>query len=74
MLTMITWGGPLTHFRWDNIDNMDIKFFSVREIQPSTVGSATTPARTSSNLSNSESEYSPPSIVNINPYIENKNN
>jgi len=32
--TIITWGGPLTHFRWDNIDDMDIKDLSVREIQP----------------------------------------
>ena len=32
--TIITWGGPITHFRWDNIDNMDIKDLSVREIQP----------------------------------------
>jgi hypothetical protein len=32
--TIITWVGPIVHFRWDNIDNMDIKNFSVREIQP----------------------------------------
>jgi len=32
--TIITWGGPIVHFRWDNIDNMDIKDLSVREIQP----------------------------------------
>jgi hypothetical protein len=32
--TIITWGGPTAIFRWDNIDNMDIKFLSVREIQP----------------------------------------
>ncbi len=32
--TIITWGGPITHFRWDNIDDMDIKNLSVREIQP----------------------------------------
>jgi hypothetical protein len=32
--TIITWGGPITHFRWDNIDDMDIKDLSVREIQP----------------------------------------
>jgi hypothetical protein len=32
--TIITWGGPITHFRWDNIDDMDLKDFSVREIQP----------------------------------------
>jgi F5/8 type C domain/Bacterial Ig domain len=71
--TMITWGGPLTHFRWDNIDNMDIKFFTVREIQPPTIGSPTTPVQTSS-TSNNESKYSPPSVVIINPYIENQNN
>ena len=70
---MITWGGPLTHFRWDNIDNMDIKFFTVREIQPPTIGSPTTPVQTSS-TSNNESKYSPPSVVIINPYIENQNN
>jgi F5/8 type C domain/Bacterial Ig domain len=32
--TIITWGGPITQFRWDNIDNMDIKDLSVRELQP----------------------------------------
>ncbi len=32
--TIITWGGPITHFRWDNIDDMDIKDLSVLEIQP----------------------------------------
>ena len=32
--TIITWGGPIAHFRWDNIDNMDIKDLSIREIQP----------------------------------------
>jgi hypothetical protein len=31
---IITWGGPIAIFRWDNIDNMDVKNFSVREIQP----------------------------------------
>ena len=30
---VITWGGPIAIFRWDNIDDMDIKDFSVREIQ-----------------------------------------
>jgi hypothetical protein len=35
--TIITWGGPIVHFRWDNIDDMDIKNFSVREIQPPAV-------------------------------------
>jgi hypothetical protein len=32
--TIITWGGPIALFRWDNVDNMDIKNFSIREIQP----------------------------------------
>ncbi|MGA9845545.1 MAG: hypothetical protein WBQ25_24870 [Nitrososphaeraceae archaeon] len=27
-------GGPIAIFRWDNIDDMDIKFLSVMEIQP----------------------------------------
>jgi hypothetical protein len=31
--TIITWGGPIALFRWDNIDNMDFKNFSIREIQ-----------------------------------------
>jgi hypothetical protein len=31
--TIITWGGSIAIFRWDNIDDMDIKDFSVREIQ-----------------------------------------
>ena len=31
---VITWGGPIAIFRWDNIDDMDVKDFSVREIQP----------------------------------------
>jgi hypothetical protein len=31
---VITWGGPIAVFRWDNIDDMDVKYFSVREIQP----------------------------------------
>lgn len=31
--TIITWGGPIAIFRWDNIDDMDIKYLSVREIQ-----------------------------------------
>jgi len=31
---VITWGGPIAVFRWDNIDNMDVKDFSLREIQP----------------------------------------
>jgi hypothetical protein len=32
--TIITWGGPIALFRWDNIDNMDFKDFSIRELQP----------------------------------------
>ncbi|MDQ6863080.1 MAG: discoidin domain-containing protein [Thermoproteota archaeon] len=32
--TTITWGGPIALFRWDNVDNMDIKNLSIREIQP----------------------------------------
>jgi hypothetical protein len=31
---IITWGGPIAIFRWDNIDDMDVKDFSVREINP----------------------------------------
>jgi hypothetical protein len=31
---VITWGGPIAIFRWDNIDDMDVKYFSVREIRP----------------------------------------
>jgi hypothetical protein len=31
--TIITWGGPIAIFRWDNIDDMNIKDFSIREIQ-----------------------------------------
>jgi len=31
---VITWGGPIAIFRWDNIDDMDVKYFSVREIKP----------------------------------------
>jgi hypothetical protein len=31
---VITWGGPIAVFRWDNIDDMDVKDFSVREIRP----------------------------------------
>jgi hypothetical protein len=65
--TLISWGGPLTHLRWDNIDNMDVKLFSVREIQPPAATPATTQAITSPTVSN-ESYYSPPSVVIINPY------
>ena len=31
---IITWGGPIATFRWDNAGDVDIKNFSVREIQP----------------------------------------
>jgi hypothetical protein len=31
--TVITWGGPIAVFRWDQIPDMDVKYFSVREIQ-----------------------------------------
>jgi hypothetical protein len=30
---IITWGGPIAVFRWDNAKDVDIKDFSVREIQ-----------------------------------------
>jgi hypothetical protein len=30
----MTWGGPITTFRWDDANNVDIKWFSVREIKP----------------------------------------
>ncbi len=31
---IITWGGPIATFRWDNAKDVDIKNFSVREIIP----------------------------------------
>lgn len=31
---IITWGGPIASYRWDSASNVDIKNFSVREIQP----------------------------------------
>ena len=31
---IITWGGPIATFRWDNTKDVDIKNFSIREIQP----------------------------------------
>jgi hypothetical protein len=31
---ILTWGGPIVTFRWDNANNVSIKNFSVREIQP----------------------------------------
>ncbi|WP_233583314.1 carbohydrate-binding protein, partial [Corallococcus sp. CA053C] len=30
----ITWGGPIATFRWDNAQDVDFKWLSVREIQP----------------------------------------
>jgi hypothetical protein len=36
----ITWGGPICFFRWDNIDDMQIRFMSVREIDPALVATA----------------------------------
>ncbi|MGE0545504.1 MAG: hypothetical protein AB7O24_28455 [Kofleriaceae bacterium] len=32
--TVITWGGPIVGLRWDNIDDMDVKWATVREIDP----------------------------------------
>ncbi|MGA9910016.1 MAG: hypothetical protein WBP84_07380, partial [Nitrososphaeraceae archaeon] len=31
---IITWGGPITTFRWDTATDVDFKNLSVREIQP----------------------------------------
>jgi len=31
---IITWGGPIATFGWDHFDVVDIKNFSIREIQP----------------------------------------
>ena len=31
---LITWGGPITTFRWDTANDVDFKNLSVREIQP----------------------------------------
>jgi hypothetical protein len=31
---ILTWGGPIATFRWDNAQNVDVKNFSVREIEP----------------------------------------
>jgi len=31
---IITWGGPIASFRWDSASDVDVKNFSVREIQP----------------------------------------
>jgi hypothetical protein len=33
---IITWGGPIVTFRWDRADDVDIRNFSVREIQAPT--------------------------------------
>jgi hypothetical protein len=33
---IVTWGGPIASFRWDNGNSIDIKNLSVREITPST--------------------------------------
>lgn len=33
---IVTWGGPLASFRWDDGDSIDIKNLSVREIVPPT--------------------------------------
>ncbi|HYX49766.1 MAG TPA: hypothetical protein VE843_08485, partial [Ktedonobacteraceae bacterium] len=33
---IITWGGPMVLFRWDYATDVDVKNFSVREIQPPT--------------------------------------
>ena len=30
---IITWGGPIATFRWDGASDVDIKNFSVREIE-----------------------------------------
>jgi hypothetical protein len=30
----IFWGGPIATFRWDNMTDVDFKWFSIREIQP----------------------------------------
>jgi hypothetical protein len=65
--TKITWGGPMVHFRWDNIDDMDIKNFSVREIQPTTTATTTT-TTSMVNTSNADTEFSPPSVIAVNPY------
>jgi hypothetical protein len=32
---IITWGGPIATYRWDNSPDVDVKNLSVREIQPS---------------------------------------
>jgi hypothetical protein len=31
---IITWGGPIATFRWDNANNVDVQWLSVREIKP----------------------------------------
>lgn len=34
--TIINWGGPIAMFRWDNIDDIQVKWWSVREINSTT--------------------------------------
>jgi len=46
---IITWGGPIATFRWDNANDVDFKWLSVREITPPT-GSSTEQPPTSSPL------------------------
>ena len=29
---IISWGGPVATFRWDNAEDVDFSYFSVREI------------------------------------------
>ena len=31
---LISWGGPISTFRWDGTSNVDVKNLSVREISP----------------------------------------
>ena len=31
---IVTWGGPIASFRWDNGNSIDIQNLSVREIAP----------------------------------------
>ena len=34
----LVWGGPIATFRWDNASDVDIKWLSVREIEPGSGG------------------------------------
>jgi hypothetical protein len=34
---IISWGGPITTFRWDTATDVDFKYLSVREIAPSAI-------------------------------------